>query len=458
MGRIVDALLRLNGGAAYAVVFGLAALEASAFIGLFVPGELAVLLGGVLAFQHKVSLVPIAVAASVGAIVGDSIGYAIGARLGPRILASRLGRMVGRERMDRANRYLREHGTKAVIVGRFTAALRVLVPGLAGMARMPYGRFLLANVIGGILWATSFTTLGFVAGSAWRRIERAAGRASLILLALVIVVGAIVVAARWVVRHPERVRALAERVGMLRPVAWMRRRFGAQVAFAGRRFDPRAATGLRLTAGLAAIAVFGWLFGVLAEDVIAGNESVRFDLPLARAIARNTTPALASAMRMVTAVGSGVLIESLAVAISVAWLLVRRSWFAARLLTVSLVGATVVVAVVKALARRPRPPVAHLVAVSGWSFPSGHAVRAAVFFGACAILAGRVWPGWRARAWAWAAAVIAATLMGASRLVLGVHYLTDVLAGLTLGTLWLVVAATLIRTPDPGRRGLPCEC
>lgn len=449
MGWIVDGLLRLSGGVAYAVIFGLAALESSAFIGLLVPGELAVLLGGVLTYQHKASLLPMVTAASLGAIVGDSIGYALGARLGPRILAGRLGRMVGRERLDRSSRYLRERGAKAVILGRFTTALRVLVPGLAGMARMPYGRFLVANVIGGILWATAFTMLGFVAGSAWRRVERLAGRSSLILLALVVVIGMIVMAARWVVRHPERVRALAVRAEMLRPVAWTRRRFGAQLAFAGRRFDPRAATGLRLTAGLATIAVLGWLFGVLAEDVIAGNESVRFDLPLARAIARNVTPALAGPMRAVTAVANGGVIAALAAAIAMVWFLRLRSWFAARLLVVALSGATVVEVVVKSLVRRPRPPVAHLVGADGWSFPSGHAMRAAVFFGVCAILAGRIWPGRRARVRLWTAAVIAASLVGASRLILGVHYLTDVLAGLALGTMWLVAASTLIRTSDP---------
>lgn len=76
-----------------------------------------------------------------GAIIGDTIGFWVGHRFGPRILDSRLGRVVKQEHRRRAERYLAERGGKAVFLGRFTAALRALIPGFAGMARKPYRTF-----------------------------------------------------------------------------------------------------------------------------------------------------------------------------------------------------------------------------------------------------------------------------------------------------------------------------
>ncbi len=92
------------------------------------------LLGGVLAYQHKVSLPAVLVAAIVGAIVGHSVGYEIGKRWGRRMLHSTIGRIVKHEHLDPAEAYLAERGGKAVFFGRFTPPLPFLLPGLAGIS------------------------------------------------------------------------------------------------------------------------------------------------------------------------------------------------------------------------------------------------------------------------------------------------------------------------------------
>jgi undecaprenyl-diphosphatase len=195
MGHLADRILALHGWAVVAVVFLLPALEASVFVGVIVPGEIAVLLGGVLAFQHRVSLPTVLAAAIAGAIVGDTIGYLVGRRWGRTILHSSIGRLVRHEHLDRAERFLAERGGPAVFLGRFTAALRALVPGLAGMARLRYRTFAAYNAAGGAAWATGFVLLGYVAGTGWRRVEHTAGRASLLLLVVLIAVGAVALAA-----------------------------------------------------------------------------------------------------------------------------------------------------------------------------------------------------------------------------------------------------------------------
>jgi membrane protein DedA with SNARE-associated domain len=152
MGHIADHILALHGWVALVIVFLVPALESSAFVGFVFPGEIAVLLGGVLAFEHRVSLPAAIIAAASGAIVGDTIGYFIGRRYGRRILDHSIGRLVRREHLDRAERYLAQRGGPAVLLSRFTAALwtaAVLVVGLVGLSRLYLGLNWLTDVLAG---------------------------------------------------------------------------------------------------------------------------------------------------------------------------------------------------------------------------------------------------------------------------------------------------------------------
>ena len=182
----------------YIVVFAATALEASALVGLVVPGEAALLLAGFLAWRGQLSLWLVMVAAVAGAAVGDSVGYEIGRHLGRRIYESRVGRLIGRDRWDRGRSFLRRHGAKAVFFGRFVGLLRALVPAIAGDSRMPYPRFLLWNVAGALVWAPATVLTGYLAGPSYRVLERWLGRGSLVLAA-VVVAGVI---AWHVVRRP----------------------------------------------------------------------------------------------------------------------------------------------------------------------------------------------------------------------------------------------------------------
>lgn len=168
MESLANALLHLHGIAVLALVFALPALEASAFVGFVFPGEIAVLLGGVAAFEHRASLWAVALAAVLGAVVGDAIGYAVGRRFGRRIIERLPRRILKPHHVDKASDTLNRLGGRAVFVGRFTAALRVLVPGLAGMARMPLRTFAVWNVAGGATWAVGCALLGYAAGHGWQ--------------------------------------------------------------------------------------------------------------------------------------------------------------------------------------------------------------------------------------------------------------------------------------------------
>lgn len=198
MTAVIAHLLAVPVWVALAVVFALPALEASVFLGFLVPGETALVLGGVLAASHAVPLAAVLAAGILGAVVGDSLGFAVGRRWGPRVLASTVGRFVAQDHLDRARAYVLARGGRAVLVGRFTASLRALVPGLAGMAGVPYRTFLPYNVAGGALWGGAAVLLGYAAGASWRSALHLASGAGLAVLAAVVlaVVGGIVLR-RW---------------------------------------------------------------------------------------------------------------------------------------------------------------------------------------------------------------------------------------------------------------------
>jgi membrane-associated protein len=187
---LTDTVLHLAGPLVLVAVFALPALEASTLLGIVVPGELALVLGGVLAHQGRVPLGAAVVAGAAGAVVGDTVGYAIGRRVGERLLAHLPRRLVRPRQVERAKALVRRLGGRAVFAGRFTAALRALVPGLAGVAGVPYRTFAAYNVAGGVLWATGFVLLGFAAGPAWGTAERVAGGAGLALLGTIVLAAA----------------------------------------------------------------------------------------------------------------------------------------------------------------------------------------------------------------------------------------------------------------------------
>src|SRR5438552_8912662 len=192
LGSIADRVLGLHGWVALAIVFLVPALEASAFVGFVFPGEIAVLLGGVLAFEGRISLGGAIAAAVLGAFIGDTVGFEIGRRWGERILV-RVGSRVPivgprvEQHLGAARDYLNRNGGRAVVIGRLTAAFRVLVPGLAGMSDMPYRRFAAFNAAGAAVWGTGFVLLGYLAGAAWHTVADVAGWVGLGLGGLVLI-------------------------------------------------------------------------------------------------------------------------------------------------------------------------------------------------------------------------------------------------------------------------------
>jgi membrane protein DedA with SNARE-associated domain len=164
------------------LVFG----EAALFIGFILPGETAVIVAGVVAAQGHVNVFIVGLLVVVAAIVGDSVGYAIGREYGEHLLKLPLVRQ-RRGALEAALQSLHKRGPLYVFLGRFTAFLRAVMPGLAGMSRLHYRRFFIANAAGGIVWGVGFVALGFSAGKALKKMEHYASWLSVTLLCLAVV-------------------------------------------------------------------------------------------------------------------------------------------------------------------------------------------------------------------------------------------------------------------------------
>ncbi len=158
----------LIGSFGYWAVFLLVAIES---LGIPLPGETALILAGVYAgHTHRLDPWVIFGVAAAAAIIGDNIGYWLGAK-GGYPLARRYGSKVRLdERKLKTARYLFDrHGRKVVFFGRFVSVLRTYAAFLAGVSRMDWWRFVLANAAGGILWAGIYTLASYLAGDALLR-------------------------------------------------------------------------------------------------------------------------------------------------------------------------------------------------------------------------------------------------------------------------------------------------
>jgi membrane-associated protein len=171
----------------YLLVALLVFTETALFLGFIFPGETAVIVAGVVASQGRVNIGVLCGVVVAAAVLGECVGYAIGARYGDRLFALPLirGR---REALDGALEGLRRRGATYVFVGRFTAFFRAVMPALAGISKMEYRRFFIANALSALLWGVGYCLLGYFAGGALKQIENSASWVGVAVLVAMLVV------------------------------------------------------------------------------------------------------------------------------------------------------------------------------------------------------------------------------------------------------------------------------
>jgi membrane-associated protein len=201
---LASGLVNLHGWVAYLVIAALVFGETAVFVGFVLPGEIATILGGVLASRGHVSLAVLILVVAIAAIAGPFVGYEIGRRMGDRLFAAKVLRRV-QGGAERTRSVLSKRGGAAVFLGRFIAVARAIMPAAAGAAGVRLGTFAVYNVIGGLLWGVGYCLLGYLAGSAYAVVEQRVGTGLAIAIGVIVVIALAI----WAIRRHRAQPAIA---------------------------------------------------------------------------------------------------------------------------------------------------------------------------------------------------------------------------------------------------------
>ncbi|WP_405427754.1 DedA family protein [Micromonospora sp. NBC_00617] len=160
--------------------------ESGVLIGLFLPGDSLLFTAGLLVADGRYLHQPlwlVCLLVTVAAIVGDQVGYLFGKRVGPSLFRRPNSRLFKQENVHRANAFFARYGARSIVLARFVPVVRTFTPVIAGVSRMHYRTFVTYNVLGGVLWGTGVTVLGYFLG----QISFVKSNIELILIAIVLV-------------------------------------------------------------------------------------------------------------------------------------------------------------------------------------------------------------------------------------------------------------------------------
>jgi membrane protein DedA with SNARE-associated domain/membrane-associated phospholipid phosphatase len=417
----------------YLVVGFSAFVETGAFVGLVLPGETVVILGGAIAGQGQTSLVATIGVVWLGAWAGDTVSFLIGRSRGREFIVRHGPKLrITPERFTRVESYFQRHGGKTIMIGRFIGLVRALAPFSAGSSGMRYRAFVPFSILGTGLWAAAFTLIGYFASRSLNRVSEIAGKGTFLFGIVVAVVAGIVVAVRFL-REPDNRRRLVEgmeRRAALRPLVALGRRLQPPARFLAGRLTP-GGIGLEFTTLMAVLAV-GLYVLIAYWVVVAGDPAPTTGDVTAFDVAANLRADwLTDVTKVVTDLGSAAVTLPLTALCGVL-LAVRRRWTEAAVLLIATAIIYLGVGAIKDAVDRPRPP-DPLMDASGWSFPSGHAAHSILYPWLALTLAIRLRPGMVGASGLIAAGIALAVVVGLSRVYLRVHYLSDVAAGWGLG-------------------------
>lgn len=420
------------------ICFAAAMGEALFLIGLVVPSTVVLVGAGTLVGLGKLDALSIFIWTTLGATAGDAVSYWFGyfykdhvRKLWP---LSRYGSL-----MDRGEAFFREHGGKSVFIGRFVPGVKSVVPGIAGMVGMNATRFTVINFSSAIAWTLAHLGPGILAGSALDAIGQISGRLAFVVGGLCVIAFLIIMLGRWLIliimplfpnAHSAIVGYFAKRED--RPSQWIAEVFDPQ--------NPRSA-GMLVSAALLLITMplFFWFVGEIAP----GEPMVRADVAILNMFETLRTPIGDKLMISITLLGDGIVLALVAAVVAI-YLFARKAWRRGTGFLIALSGTALFIPVVHTLLQRARPMDIY-TGTHVLTFPSGHATLNTVLFGICAVLIAHGRSRWT-KAAIFSVTALFIVAMGFSRVYLGAHWLSDVLAGTLFGTA-MVAAFAFVFSP-----------
>jgi len=418
----------------YLLVGVFAFAETGAFVGLVVPGETVMTLGGAVAGQGAIDVYLLIAIAWFCAWAGDTTSFFLGRRLGRNFVLQHGPRFgISHERFEKVEDYFSRHGGKTIFVGRFISLIRAFAPFIAGSSGMNYRAFVPYSILGTGLWATAHILIGYFFSRSIETAAEYAGKGAFLLGTLIVVVVGTVMITRHF-RVPEnRVAA----VRWMEARAWTRwlvelgRRLRPQMEFLWNRVTPGGTFGLEFTSLMATIAVA--MFVLVAYAVVIGRDPgpTPGDERAIDMVEHLHSGLLLAVSKVVTFLGSGVFTWGLTAVCGVL-LAARRRWAELGVLVTGMTLTSIGFHEIKDTVDRPRPD-NPMVDSSGSSFPSGHAAHSVLYVWLAVTIVLRLRPGMAQASAVVAAGIVLTVLVGLSRVYLNVHYFSDVAGGWALG-------------------------
>jgi len=159
----LSVIINNYGAWTYALLFLIIFMETGLVVTPFLPGDSLLFAAGTFAGMGSLNIGLLIILLIAAAILGDTVNYWIGHFVGPRAFSGNT-RFLKKEYLDRTHDFFEKHGGKTIILARFIPIIRTFAPFVAGVGAMSYGRFLLYNIVGGIIWVTLFTLGGYYFG------------------------------------------------------------------------------------------------------------------------------------------------------------------------------------------------------------------------------------------------------------------------------------------------------
>ncbi len=200
----IEAIVRAGG---ILIVAAIVFAESGLLIGFFLPGDTLLFGAGLLASQGQMNVWTLIAVVVFAAVLGDNVGYSIGQKAGPRMFKKKDGILFRQEYIERAEAFYEKHGGKTIILARFTPIVRTFAPVVAGVGNMSRRRFMVFNIVGAFLWATSVILLGYWLGS---KIPHLSDYMEIVLLGVVAV--SLLAAFGHVLKDPKTRKVLWENI------------------------------------------------------------------------------------------------------------------------------------------------------------------------------------------------------------------------------------------------------
>ena len=422
--------------------------ETTLIVGLFLPGSTFLLFLGALSAGGYLDIGDLLLFAIVGAILGDNLNFWLGKRYGRKWIRNGVW-FLKQEHFEKARLFFDNHGAKSVFLGRFIPSIKELAPFVAGTVGMRRRTFMFWNILGGIGWGIEWIGAGFLFAQSLNLAHLWLSRVGIFL---VICLGAALITwllKRYVMRNGQQTirffislwHSIATAIVNNQEVQKLVRIHPRFFGFLRHRIDPKTFFGLPATLMSLAFGYVLILFGGIIEDFITADAIVSLDKNVAQLIAAFRSPDIIHPFIWITELGVWQVVLPVILGTMVILWLLRRQLMGFALL-VSAAGGAGFCALGKLAFHRPRP-IEAVIMEHSYSFPSGHATIAIAVYGFLGYLFIRSTQNWKLRVNLFFATVLLILLIGVSRIVLGVHYLSDVWSGYLVGTLWLIIGISL---------------